>query len=94
MRRMRAALRTQTAFRRHAARSKFLSLKGAALALQCATRWRKAAKVHTELRYVRARTRTCTRGIEEKGIRRALFAVARSLGTRQTTSFEKHLWLF
>lgn len=50
MRRMRAALRTQTAFRRHAARSKFLSLKGAAVALQCATRWRKAAKIHTELR--------------------------------------------
>lgn len=50
MRRMRAALRTQTAFRRHAARTKFLSLRGAALALQCATRWRKAAKIHTELR--------------------------------------------
>ncbi|CAN0517662.1 unnamed protein product, partial [Ectocarpus sp. 12 AP-2014] len=50
MRRMRAALRTQTAYRRHYARKNFLSIKGAALALQCATRWRKAAKVHTELR--------------------------------------------
>ncbi|CAM9590046.1 unnamed protein product [Ectocarpus fasciculatus] len=50
MRRMRAALRTQTAYRRHFARKNFLSIKGAALALQCATRWRKAVKVHTELR--------------------------------------------
>ncbi|CAM9710314.1 unnamed protein product, partial [Ectocarpus sp. 8 AP-2014] len=46
MRRMRAALRTQTAYRRHIARKNFLSIRGAALALQCATRWRKAAKVH------------------------------------------------
>ncbi|CAN0413523.1 unnamed protein product [Hapterophycus canaliculatus] len=50
MRRMRAALRTQTAYRRYAARRKFISLRGAALALQCATRWRKAVKIHIELR--------------------------------------------
>ena len=50
MRRMRAALRAQTAFRRHSSRRKFLSLKGAALALQCATRWRRAVAEHRRLK--------------------------------------------
>lgn len=47
---MRAALRAQTAFRRHSSRRKFLSLKGAALALQCATRWRTAVAEHRRLK--------------------------------------------
>ncbi|CAN0195069.1 unnamed protein product, partial [Scytosiphon promiscuus] len=58
MRRSRAALRTQTAFRRHAARSKFLSLRGAAVALQCASRWRKAVKIaYAELRDLRIKAK-------------------------------------
>lgn len=50
MRRMRASLRIQTCFRRHDSRRKYLSLKSAALALQCAVRWRIAGRVHLELK--------------------------------------------
>lgn len=47
---MRASLRLQTVFRRYSTRKKYLMLKGAALGLQCAIRWRIAVAVHLELK--------------------------------------------